>query len=180
MTKKAGEELCFACHRLYDLDVVALRFFTVYGPRNRPDMAIHKFAHLMMSGRSIPVFGTGRMERDWTYVEDAVEGCRAALDFLASRDSVYEIFNISSGRPVALETMIELLEEALGRQAERRPMPSQPGDVGATWGDIRKARERLGYSPRIPIETGMERFVAWFRREILALPLERRAVVQEA
>ena len=177
MTKKAGEELCFAFHHLYGIDAVALRFFTVYGPRGRPEMAIHKFAHLIVAGQPIPVFGEGRMQRDWTYIDDIVDGCQAALEYLTSRDGVYEIFNLAAGRTVALERMIAILEENLGMAARRDLLPMQPGDVRATSGDITKAQNLLDYQPRTEIETGIRHFVEWFRREILSLPPERRAIV---
>jgi len=177
MTKKAGEELCFTFHHLYDVDVVALRFFTVYGPRGRPEMAIHKFAHLMTSGEPIPVFGEGRMQRDFTFIEDIVDGCVAAIERLIARDGTYEIFNLAGGRTVALDDMITLLERCLGVTATRRLLPMQPGDIRRAAGDITRAREHLGYDPRVDIETGIARFVAWYRSEILTLPPERRAAV---
>ena len=177
MTKKAGEELCFTFHHLYALDVVALRFFTVYGPRGRPEMAIHKFAHLIVSGQPIPVFGEGRMQRDWTYIDDIVDGCEAALTHLTRNEGVYEIFNLAGGRTVALDRMIEILEGDLGMTAERTLLPMQPGDVRATAGDITKARAVIGYDPQTQIEAGVRRFVDWFRSEILPLPPERRARV---
>jgi UDP-glucuronate 4-epimerase len=177
MTKKAGEELCFTFHHLYGLDVVALRFFTVYGPRGRPEMAIHKFAHLISSGEPIPVFGEGAMQRDFTFIDDIVDGCVAALAHLVEGDRVYEVFNLAAGRTVALDDMITLLEERLGARAVQRLLPMQPGDVRRTSGDIAKARDLLGYRPRIDIETGIERFVEWYQREILTLPPDRRAAV---
>jgi UDP-glucuronate 4-epimerase len=177
MTKKAGEELCFTFHHLYGMDFVALRFFTVYGPRGRPEMAIHKFAHLIVSGEPIPVFGEGRMQRDFTYVDDIVAGCEAALGYLVGGERVFDVFNLAAGRTVPLDEMIAILEDRLGMRAQRELLPMQPGDVRRTSGDIRHAAERLGYDPQIGIETGIERFVEWYRSAILTLPPERRAAV---
>ena len=177
MTKKAGEELCFTFHHLYGMDVVALRFFTVYGPRGRPEMAMHKFASLIVAGEAIPVFGEGRMQRDFTYIDDIVDGCQAALEHVAVGESLFELFNLASGRTVALDDMIAILEERLGRTAVRRLLPMQPGDVRLTAGDIGKARGSLGYEPGIDIATGIGRFVEWYRHAILTLPPERRAPV---
>lgn len=165
MTKKAGEELCFTFHHLYGLDVVALRFFTVYGPRGRPEMAIHKFARLIVDGEPIPVFGEGRMQRDWTYIDDIVDGCAGAFDLLMDGERVFEIFNLAAGRTVELGRMIEILEERLGMEAKRELMPMQPGDVRATSGDIRRARAALGYDPKTQIEVGIQNFVDWFREK---------------
>lgn len=177
MTKKAGEELCFTFHHLYGLDVVGLRFFTVYGPRGRPEMAMYKFAHLIAEGHPIPVFGEGRMQRDWTYIADIIDGCDAALKILTEGDGVYEVFNLAAGRTVPLDLMIGTLEENLGMSAKRTLLPMQPGDVRYTSGDIAKAQAMLGYDPQTQIEEGIHRFVEWFRGEILTLPPERRAVV---
>ncbi len=177
MTKKAGENLCFTFHHLHGIDVVALRFFTVYGPRGRPEMAMHKFAHLIMTGEPIPVFGEGRMQRDFTYIDDIVDGCERAMRHLTETEGVFEIFNLAAGRTVALDDMIASLERHLGVSAERRLLPMQPGDVRRTSADISRARERLGYDPATDIDAGIEQFVAWYRREILTLPPERRAAV---
>jgi UDP-glucuronate 4-epimerase len=177
MTKKAGEELCFTFHHLHGLDIVALRFFTVYGPRGRPEMAMHKFAHLIAQGEPIPVFGEGRMQRDFTYIDDIVDGCEAALGHLWAESCAFEVFNLAAGRTVALDDMIAILENRLGKRAVRRLLPMQPGDVRRTAGDIGKARERLRYDPKVDIETGIDRFVDWYRREILTLPPDRRATV---
>lgn len=177
MTKKAGEELCFTFHHLYGIDVVALRFFTVYGPRGRPEMAIHKFAHLILAGEPVPVFGQGRMQRDFTFIDDIVDGCEAALGHMMTGERLFAVFNLAAGRTIELDGMISILEKRLGMPAIRRLLPMQSGDVRRTAGDIGRARERLGYEPRVDIETGIDRFVEWYRREILTLPPERRAPV---
>lgn len=174
MTKKAGEEILFAYHHLYGLDAVALRFFTVYGPRGRPEMAIHKFAHRIASGEPLPVFGEGRMQRDFTFIEDIVDGCSAALGYLTAGKPVYDVFNLAAGRTVELDEMITILEDRLGIPATRELLPMQPGDVRRTSGDITKAREILGYDPKVDIAAGIERFVEWYRSEILTLPPDLR------
>jgi UDP-glucuronate 4-epimerase len=161
-TKAAGELLCHTYSHLFGLRCVALRFFTVYGARQRPDLAIHKFARLISKGRPIPVFGDGTTRRDYTYVDDIIAGVRAAMDYEAS---VYEVINLGESRTVELRELIGLLEKELGREAIIDRQPTQPGDVPQTFADISKARRLLGYDPRTPIEEGIRRFVEWFREE---------------
>jgi UDP-glucuronate 4-epimerase len=158
-TKLAGEAHCQAYAHLYALPVVCLRLFTVYGPRQRPDLAIRKFAGAILAGRPVPVFGDGASCRDYTYIRDTVDGIVAAIDFRTD----FEILNLGAGRPVALHRMLEILEIELGRKAERRHEADQPGDVPATFADISKARRLLGYDPATPIEAGIRHFVEWFR-----------------
>jgi UDP-glucuronate 4-epimerase len=159
-TKAAGELLCHTYAHLYDLRIVCLRFFTVYGARQRPDLAIHKFAKLISSGKPIPVFGDGTTRRDYTYVDDIIAGVRAAIDYEQSR---YEIINLGESRTVELRELISLLENALGRRAEIDRQPPQPGDVPQTFADVTKAGRLLGYRPQTQIEEGIRRFVEWFR-----------------
>ena len=159
-TKAAGELLCHTYSHLFGLRCVALRFFTVYGARQRPDLAIHKFARLISEGRPIPVFGDGTTRRDYTYVDDIIAGVRAAMDYEAS---AYEVFNLGESRTVELRELIELLESGLGRKAVVERQPAQPGDVPQTYADVSKARRLLGYDPRTPIEEGLRRFVEWFK-----------------
>jgi UDP-glucuronate 4-epimerase len=158
-TKKAGELLCHTYHHLYGLDVTCLRFFTVYGPRQRPDLAIHMFARRIEAGQPVPVFGDGSMRRDYTYIDDIVAGVLAAVD----RCQGYHLYNLGESRPVSLTDMIATLERALGRRAiiDRRPL--QPGDVDQTYADIRLARTELGYNPATPFADGVARFIAWMR-----------------
>ncbi|MFO8008836.1 MAG: GDP-mannose 4,6-dehydratase, partial [Candidatus Brocadiia bacterium] len=158
-TKRAGELLCHVYHHLHGLPVVCLRFFTVYGPRQRPDLAIHKFTRLIESGEPIPVYGDGTSRRDYTYCADIVNGVMAALE----RPLEFEIINLGNSEPVELSRLIELLEEALGREAQVNRLPDQPGDMPATYADINRARELLDYEPRFPIRQGLARFVEWFR-----------------
>jgi len=159
-TKAASELLCHAYAHLYDMRVVCLRFFTVYGARQRPDLAIHKFAKLISAGQPIPVFGDGTTRRDYTYVDDISAGVRAAIDYDQSN---YEVINLGESRTVELRELISLLEQALDRPAEIDRQPLQPGDVSQTFADITKARTLLGYNPQTQIEEGIQKFVQWFR-----------------
>ena len=159
-SKLACEALGHVYHHVYGMDVVMLRFFTVYGPRQRPDLAIHKFAQLISAGQPIPVFGDGSTARDYTYVTDTLEGIMATT----RKEFGFEIFNLGESQTVKLSYLIELLEEALGRKAVIDRQPSQPGDVPITYANISKAQAKLGYAPRVKIEQGIPRFVEWFRK----------------
>jgi UDP-glucuronate 4-epimerase len=159
-TKRAGELLCHVYHHLYGLRIACLRFFTVYGPRQRPDLAIHKFTRLIAAGEPIPVFGDGSSRRDYTYVKDIVDGVIAALD--ASLE--FEIINLGNSEPVELRELIRLIEQSLGREARIERLPDQPGDVPVTYADVSKARRLLGYEPGYPIGQGIAEFVEWFGR----------------
>jgi len=159
-TKGAGELLCHTYSHLYGLRCVCLRFFTVYGPRQRPDLAIHKFAKLISQGKPIPVFGDGTTRRDYTYIDDIIEGLMAAIDY---KESNYEVINLGESRTVELNELISLLEKELDMPATINRQPSQPGDVPQTFADISKARALLGYDPKTAIEDGLHRFVQWFR-----------------
>jgi UDP-glucuronate 4-epimerase len=158
-SKLACEALGHVYHHIYGMDVVMLRFFTVYGPRQRPDLAIHKFARLIDAGKPIPVFGDGAAARDYTYVTDTIDGIMGCVQ----KEFGYEIFNLGESQTVALGYLIALLEKALGKKAIIDPQPSQPGDVPITFADINKAREQLGYRPRVKVEEGIPRFIEWFR-----------------
>jgi len=159
-SKLACEALGHVYHHVYGLDIAMLRFFTVYGPRQRPDLAIHKFARLISAGQPIPVFGDGSAARDYTYVDDTVNGVIACTE----KEFGFEIFNLGESQTVTLSRLIELLEKHLGKKAIIDRQPSQPGDVPVTFADISKARKKLGYNPRIKIEEGIPLFVEWFRR----------------
>jgi len=169
-TKAAGELLCHAYAHLYDLRIVCLRFFTVYGARQRPDLAIHKFAKLISAGRPVPVFGDGTTRRDYTYIDDIISGVRAAIDYDASK---YEIINLGESETVELLELISMLVKELSREAKIDWQPLQPGDVPQTFADIAKARRLLGYNPQTQIEAGIMKFVEWFR-ESAALPPDVR------
>ncbi|HEY9230875.1 MAG TPA: GDP-mannose 4,6-dehydratase [Blastocatellia bacterium] len=159
-TKIAGEAACQVYSHLYGMRAVCLRFFTVYGARQRPDLAIHKFARLIEAGRPVPLFGDGRTKRDYTYIDDIIAGVVAALGYEAS---AFEIINLGESATVELRRLVELLEQALGKRAIIEPQPAQPGDVPITCANIEKARRLLGYDPQTPIEAGIEKFVAWFK-----------------
>lgn len=161
-TKVAGEAACHVYSHLYELPIVCLRFFTVYGARQRPDLAIHKFARLISEGRPISVFGDGTTRRDYTYVDDIISGVVAAMKF---DQSPFEIINLGESQTVELGTLIALLEDALGKRAVIDRQPQQPGDVPITYASIDKARRLLGYNPRTKIEAGIEKFVAWFESQ---------------
>lgn len=159
-SKLACEALGHVYYHVYGMDIVMLRFFTVYGPRQRPDLAIFKFARLISQGRPIPVFGDGSTARDYTYVSDTVDGIMACT----RQKFGFEIFNLGESDTVQLQRLIELLESAMGTRAQIDRKPLQPGDVPITYADISKAKERLGYNPRIKIEQGIPLFVEWFRK----------------
>jgi len=160
-SKLACEALGHVYRHIYGLDVVMLRFFTVYGPRQRPDLAIHKFGKLIHAGKPIPVFGDGSTARDYTYITDIVDGVMACTE----REFGYEIFNLGESQTVKLSRVIELLEAALGRKAIIDRQPPQPGDVPITFADVSKARARLGYNPRVKIEQGIPLFADWFLKK---------------
>lgn len=159
-SKLACESLGHVYHHLYGLDVAILRFFTVYGPRQRPDLAIYKFARLISSGKPIPVFGDGSAARDYTFIADTLDGIMACT----RREFGFEIFNLGESQTVTLNELIALLEQSLGKQAIIDRQPPQPGDVPVTFADISKARARLDYHPRVKIAEGIPLFVDWFRK----------------
>ena len=167
-TKAAGELLCHTYSHLYDMRCVCLRFFTVYGPRQRPDLAIHKFARLISEDKPIPVFGDGTTRRDYTFIDDIIAGVRAAIDYVADHsNSKHEVINLGESRTVELRELISLLEKELGATAKIDRQPLQPGDVPQTYADITKARRLLDYDPQTQIEEGLHRFVEWFRTQSL-------------
>ncbi|MGC4032993.1 MAG: SDR family NAD(P)-dependent oxidoreductase [Tepidisphaeraceae bacterium] len=157
-TKRAGELICYTFNHLYKLPIASLRFFTVYGPRQRPDLAIHKFTRLISAGDKVPFFGDGSTSRDYTYVEDTVSGIVAALEKIDK----YRIYNLGGSSPISLNTLIEELEKAIGKKANLDRKPAQPGDVERTYADLARSTAELGYAPKISISEGLKRFVAWF------------------
>ena len=159
-TKAAGELICHTYTHLYGIRSVCLRFFTVYGPRQRPDLAIHKFARLISGDKRIPVFGDGTTRRDYTFIDDIVAGVRSAIDY---DKTDYEVINLGESRTVELRELISLLEKELGKTAQIDRQPLQPGDVPQTFAEITKARRLLGYDPQTQIEEGIRTFVRWFR-----------------
>lgn len=158
-SKLACEALGHVYHHVYGMDIAMLRFFTVYGPRQRPDLAIHKFAQLISAGKPIPVFGDGSAARDYTYVNDTVDGVIA----VTQRELGFQIFNLGESQTVTLSKLIELIEDALGKKAIIERHPNQPGDVPITYANIAKARAQLGYNPQTKIEAGIPRFIEWFK-----------------
>jgi len=157
-TKKAGELLCYTYSHLFELNIFCYRFFTVYGPRQRPEMAIHKFTRLILSGKAIDVYGDGLSSRDYTYIDDIADTVAGNLGNIKG----YEIFNLGNSRPVKLEELIGLIESAAGKKAIINHMDFQPGDVQTTYADITKAKKMLKYNPSTPIESGISKFVEWY------------------
>ncbi|MBE7507719.1 MAG: GDP-mannose 4,6-dehydratase [Planctomycetia bacterium] len=161
-TKKAGELICHAYHHLFGMDITCLRFFTVYGARQRPDLAIHKFAKLILAGKSIPVFGDGSMMRDHTYIDDIIAGVVAAIDHCGG----YKIYNLGESRPVSLSDLIAAIERAVGKKAMIERLPLQPGDVHQTYADVSRAKAELGYEPSTEIEAGLAKFAQWLSKSV--------------
>lgn len=159
-TKVAGELLGHVYSHLYGIHFIALRLFTVYGPRQRPDLAIHKFAWLMLKGKPIPIYGDGNSSRDYTYIDDVIQGIKAAIDYAASS---YEVINLGNNYTVSLIEMVRTLEKTLGLPAKLEFLPPQPGDVAKTWADIEKAKRKLNYSPDTNFYEGMTKFIEWIK-----------------
>ena len=159
-SKYSAEHFCHTYSHLYRVGMVVLRFFTVYGPRQRPEMAIHKFTRMIDRGDEIPVFGDGSSKRDYTYVSDIVEGIISVM----GKDFDYKVFNLGDSRTVELMELIRLIEKNLGRKAKTKRLPDQPGDVPITCADITRAGELLGYRPEVSIEEGIKRFIDWFKK----------------
>lgn len=163
-TKLSNELTCYTYAHLFGFCIVCLRFFTVYGPRQRPDLAIHKFTQLLEAGKPLPIFGDGQTGRDYTYVDDIVDGILRALDYTPKDTPVpFDIFNLGNSHPVKLLELVEKLEIATGRKAIRQQKPMQPGDVPLTWADVSKANKLLGYTPKTSLDEGLKKFVTWFR-----------------
>jgi UDP-glucuronate 4-epimerase len=160
-TKRSGELICHTYHHLYEIDVTCLRYFTVYGPRQRPDLAIHKFAKLIEQGKSIPVYGDGTMMRDFTYIDDIIDGTIAAMQ----KCDGFNIYNLGESRPVSVNDLIVEIEKTLGKKAVKEYLPPQPGDVERTYADVTKAVKDLGYNPSTTIQTGLANFAAWLKKQ---------------
>src|SRR6478735_1499896 len=158
-TKIAGEFLCSTYSHLYQMRVVALRYFTVYGPRQRPDLAIHQFTRRIYAGQAIDQFGDGTTRRDYTYVDDIIQGVMAAFDY---NGPLYDLFNLGESETIQLKDLIAAIEKALGKKAKINQLPEQPGDVPLTCADISKARRLLNYNPTTPLSAGLPKFVDWF------------------
>ncbi|MCK5699360.1 MAG: GDP-mannose 4,6-dehydratase [Candidatus Aenigmarchaeota archaeon] len=159
-SKRAGELMCATYHHLYHLNISCMRFFTVYGPRGRPDMAPYKFTKAIMEGKEITMYGDGTTKRDYTYVDDIVSGIIAGLD----RNYSFEIFNLGNSKTVSLKDFIATIESAVGKKAKIKKMPLQPGDVTITYADLTKSRKMLGYEPKTSIDEGIRNFVEWYTK----------------
>lgn len=166
-TKKAGELLCYTYHHLYDINTACLRFFTVYGPRQRPDLAIYKFVRLIEEGKELPFYGDGSMKRDYTYVFDTLDGVMKALEWTKSGEKLYEVFNLGNSYPVSLSDMVKTIEKITEKKANIHSLPLQPGDVTVTYADCSKAKQILGYEPKISFEEGMVQFIDWMKQNRL-------------
>ena len=160
-TKKSGELLCHTYHHLYDFKINCLRFFTVYGPRQRPDLAINKFTKKIINGETIEMFGDGTTKRDYTYIDDIIQGIKLAIDNLNG----FEVFNLGESRTIMLKDLISLIENEIGEKAKIEKLPLQPGDVEQTYADISKARELLKYNPQYEIEEGIKNFIEWMKKD---------------
>ena len=163
VSKLTGEKYCYAYHHLYKMKIICLRFFTVYGPRQRPDLAIHKFTKLIDEGKSIPVFGDGQYKRDFTYVTEIIDGIIAAVSY---DKSLFEIFNLGESHTTSVVDLIKLIENALGKKAVIDWQSDQPGDVPLTYADVSKAEKLLGYKPKTKPEEGIKKFVEWYRANL--------------
>ncbi len=157
-TKRAGELICYTYHHLHKIPISCLRFFTVYGPRQRPDMAIHKFTKLIDNGRKLSLFGDGKSERDYTYIDDIIDGLTKCIN----KPQGYKIYNLGESHTIELLELLRLIETALGKKADIEWQPNQPGDVPITYADINLAKAELGYKPTTLIEQGIPKFVEWY------------------
>lgn len=163
-TKKANEVLGYVYHKLYDIDMIFLRFFTVFGPRQRPDLAISKFTKLILDGKELPVYGDGNTSRDYTYIDDIVNGIISAVSYVCNNTKIYEIINLGNNSPISLMEMIHTIEKFTGKQAKLKKLPMQLGDVDKTYADISKAKRLLGYNPQTSFEKGICNFVNWYKK----------------
>ena len=162
-TKKAVEVLGHVYHHLYNIDMIQLRFFTVYGPRQRPDLAIHKFTKLMDEGKPIPFYGDGTTARDYTFIDDILDGIQKSIKFLFENENIYEIINLGESKVITLNEMVETIEKVLGKKALLNRLPMQPGDVNLTNADISKAKNLIGYDPSTNFEEGIQKFIDWYK-----------------
>lgn len=162
-TKKANEVMTHVYHKLFDFNVIMLRFFTVFGPRQRPDLAINKFTGLMLNDKEIPMFGDGSTSRDYTYIDDIVFGIKESINYVENKQDVYEIINLGNSSPITLKEMINIIGEVLNKTPNIQELPMQPGDVERTYADITKAKNLLGYEPKTTFKEGIQKFVEWYK-----------------
>lgn len=164
-TKKANEVMTHVYHKLYDMNVMMLRFFTVYGPKQRPDLAINKFTRLMLENKEIPMYGNGTTSRDYTYIDDIVEGIIKSCYYVINNQNVYEILNLGNSSPISLKAMIDTIANVLNVNPKINKMPMQLGDVERTFADISKAKRIIGYEPKISFEQGIKYFIEWYKKK---------------
>lgn len=164
-TKKCGEILGHVYHQLYNIDMIQLRFFTVYGPRQRPDLAIHKFTKLIAENQEVPFYGDGTTARDYTYIDDIIDGITKSITYLENNSNIYEIINLGESEVINLSEMLSTIESTLDKTATKKVLPMQPGDVQKTNADITKARTLIGYQPDTHFQNGIKKFVEWFLRK---------------
>ncbi len=162
-TKKANEVMAHVYHKLFNMNIMMLRFFTVYGPKQRPDLAINKFTRLMLENKEIPMFGDGTTSRDYTYIDDIVDGVIKSCNYVMNNNNIYEILNIGNSAPTSLIEMINTIGEILGVKPNIKQLPMQPGDVERTYADISKAKELIGYNPSTSFKKGIENFIEWYK-----------------
>lgn len=162
-TKKANEVMTHVYHKLFNMNVIMLRFFTVYGPKQRPDLAINKFTRLMLEDKEIAMFGDGTTSRDYTYIDDIVDGIIRSCNYVENNNDVYEILNLGNSSPVSLKEMINTIGQAIGVEPKIKQLPMQPGDVDRTFADISKAKKLIGYNPKTSFKEGIENFVEWYK-----------------
>lgn len=164
-TKKSNEVMTHVYHKLFNMNVIMLRFFTVYGPRQRPDLAINKFTRLMLNDEEVTMFGDGTTSRDYTYIDDIVSGIYSSINYVLNNNDVYEIVNLGNSSPISLKEMINTIAEVLDKEPKIKEMPMQQGDVNITYADISKAKEMLNYDPKTPFKEGIEKFVKWYKEK---------------
>lgn len=164
-TKKSGELICYTYHSLFKMDIDCLRYFTVYGPRQRPDLAINKFTRLMLNDEEIPMFGDGSTARDYTFIDDIVDGTVLSLGHVLNNENIYDVFNLGGSNPISLINLINLIGKILNIKPKIKELPMQAGDVNITYSDFSHAREVLNYNPSVKIEEGIKRFVEWYKNE---------------
>lgn len=162
-TKKANEVMAHVYHKLFDMNIIMLRFFTVFGPRQRPDLAINKFTRLMLEGKEIPMFGDGTTSRDYTFVDDIVDGIIKSMEYEENNKNVYEILNLGNSSPITLKEMIDIIGKVLNIEPVINQLPMQPGDVERTYADISKAKALIGYEPKTSFEDGIKEFIEWYK-----------------
>lgn len=163
-TKKANEVMAHVYHKLFDMNIIMLRFFTVFGPRQRPDLAINKFTRLMLEGKKIPMFGDGTTSRDYTFVDDIIDGVIKSMEYEENHENVYEILNLGNSSPITLKEMINIIGKTLNINPIIDELPMQPGDVERTYADISKAKALIGYEPKTSFEEGIKKFVEWYKK----------------